>query len=387
MKLPLPIVLLTCVLLLTFSSVVLGESNPVIKDSSVAIPIGQEVIAPADKILITIWRKPDHSEIELDGNFAVDKDGFVNLSTIGQIKAAGLSIPQLKEELIKQAGRFLKSPEVAVSPAKIQDSEPGVFSKKEEIDKLVAEQSRDRRKQMARDRDDIVEAQEGYDIGIKKNKSRTAKVKPNVVRYTSILEERKPAEYTINIDDVLDVTVWQNPELSKEVTVRSDGRITLLLAGDVQAAGLTTTQLKDEIAKKLGTYVINPQVAVTLKKFGGKRIVVLGEVRQPGTYKLDANARLMEAIGMAEGFTDKSFTGSVLLARADSYGNPRIFIIDTYDIMGRGRVDKNIILQQFDVVYVPRTKIWNVVNLLKPFADLIAEVKTASNNSQMMFVE
>src|SRR5690349_22595299 len=110
------------------------------------------------------------------------------------------------------------------------------------------------------------------------------------------------SEYVIGAEDVLDITVWRNPDLSKQVQVRPDGRISMPIIRDVVAVGKTPTQLAEEMTNKLKEYVQNPVVAVTLKEVNSSNIFLLGEVAHPGKYPLKSKTTLLQGITIAGGF-------------------------------------------------------------------------------------
>ena len=128
----------------------------------------------------------------------------------------------------------------------------------------------------------------------------------------------KEQEYYIGIGDVLDISLWQIPDLSKpEVIVRPDGKISLPLISDVQAVGLTLTQLDEEITQRYTTYVRNPQVSVMIRQFGGSKVIVLGEVTSPGVYSFTGDIRIVEALALAGDCTKYAVRNNVLIIRGD----------------------------------------------------------------------
>ena len=114
--------------------------------------------------------------------------------------------------------------------------------------------------------------------------------------------DQKKDSYIIGREDILDITVWQAPDLTKSVVVGSDGTIDYPLLGNIQAVGLTTDQLQKQIEEKLAKgYVKSPQVAVSVKEFNSKKVLVFGEVSKPGLYKLRREIPLLELLFMVGG--------------------------------------------------------------------------------------
>ena len=174
----------------------------------------------------------------------------------------------------------------------------------------------------------------------------------------------RPLEYYIGTGDVIEISVWDISELSKEITVRPDGKISYPLIGEVDVYGLSMSQLNDELTKRFSVYVRHPQVAVILKKFEGKSVFILGEVRGPGVYKYGGQVRLIEAISGAGGFTLDAVPRSVLVIRGDITRNkkPQLIKIDMANIYTRANLRDNILLQPNDIVFVPRSFISNATD-------------------------
>ncbi len=120
-------------------------------------------------------------------------------------------------------------------------------------------------------------------------------------------------KYVIGPEDVLDIFVWKEESLTKTVPVRIDGKISLPLLDDIQAAGLTPLQLKEEITKKLTGFVENPTVTVTVKEANSYRVFISGEVKQPGIIHIRSEITLVKLIIMAGGFTEWANKRNILI--------------------------------------------------------------------------
>jgi polysaccharide export outer membrane protein len=131
------------------------------------------------------------------------------------------------------------------------------------------------------------------------------------------------ASYVVGPEDVLDVFVWKEPDLSTSVVIRPDGMITLPLAGDLQAAGATPAQLGEEIADRLKQYIDRPLVTVVVKQINSPKISVLGEVRRPGRYLLLQSTSVLDAIAMGGGFTEFASRDFVVVLRQTPNGQQR----------------------------------------------------------------
>ena len=161
-------------------------------------------------------------------------------------------------------------------------------------------------------------------------------------------------EYIIGPEDVLEITVWRNQDLSKVVAVRPDGRISLPLIGDVIAVGKTPAQLTEEISAKLTEYKENPQVSIVIKEVNSYAIFVLGEVSKPGKYPLKSKTTLLQGITVAGGFTPMAARNKLVVFRFGENGQGDDKIKASYDdIVLRDGSKQNIELKPGDTVVVP----------------------------------
>jgi polysaccharide export outer membrane protein len=162
--------------------------------------------------------------------------------------------------------------------------------------------------------------------------------------------------YTIGAEDILDITVWRNQDLSKQVQVRPDGRISLPVIRDIIAVGKTPTQLADEITRKLRAYVQNPVVAISVREVNSYNVFLLGEVIKPGKYALKSRTTLLQGITMAGGFTPIAARNQVVVFRFSSNGNgsgTKTLSASYDDIVLRGIIEQNIELMAGDTIVVP----------------------------------
>jgi polysaccharide export outer membrane protein len=125
------------------------------------------------------------------------------------------------------------------------------------------------------------------------------------------------ASYVIGPEDVLDVSVWENTQISREVPVRPDGKISLPLVNDVQAAGLTPMQLRDVLTTLLVPYVPIPAVSVIVREVNSVKVTVLGEVKTPGRYNLRSRSTVLDLLAMAGGLTEYAARGRIVVLRRD----------------------------------------------------------------------
>ncbi len=158
------------------------------------------------------------------------------------------------------------------------------------------------------------------------------------------------AEYRLGPEDVIEVFVWKEPELTTTVTVRPDGRISLPLASELEASGKTAAELQQEITAKLSKYVVLPVVNVMVKQVNSLKISVLGEVRRPDVYRIKNRVTVLDAIAMAGGFTDLARPNRVIVLRNTPAGPQRIKINIKQLVEDENGVP--VFLQTMDTVYV-----------------------------------
>jgi polysaccharide export outer membrane protein len=171
------------------------------------------------------------------------------------------------------------------------------------------------------------------------------------------------AVYTIGPDDVLAITVYNQPDLSTHATVTPDGSFSYPLVGTVRAAGLSTQQLEKRMTEMFATYLVAPQVTVTMEQFKSQQVNVIGEVKTPGTYPLRRESTLLEVLLQAGGATANA-GGNVLLVRAPG-GAPSagkgadrgsksedITQVNLEDVLA-GKPSQRILVYSGDTVYVP----------------------------------
>lgn len=173
---------------------------------------------------------------------------------------------------------------------------------------------------------------------------------------TPSLEEQVASSgehYVIGPADVVRVQVWRNPELSAEVPVRPDGRISVPLLNDVVAAGLTTEELAEKIAEGLSEYVAAPDVTVIVTQVNSKIVYVVGEVMRPSAVPLDRSMRVLDAIAVVGGFSPYANKGKVRILRQGSDGGVTEYGFDYGKFLKGENPESNLRLQAGDTIVVP----------------------------------
>jgi polysaccharide export outer membrane protein len=167
---------------------------------------------------------------------------------------------------------------------------------------------------------------------------------------------KKPAtddpNYVIGPQDVLDISVWKEPELTRPVPVRPDGRISMPLLNDVQAAGKTPLQLAADITAGLKKFVTDPQVTVIVTTINSQRVFILGEVNRAGAYPLLPNMTVLQALSSAGGFTIYANLKKIYLLRVED-GKQVKHPFNYKDVLAGKAADQNIIVKAGDTIVVP----------------------------------
>jgi polysaccharide biosynthesis/export protein len=159
-------------------------------------------------------------------------------------------------------------------------------------------------------------------------------------------------DYKIGPQDMLRVDVWKEPDISRIVPVRPDGKITLPLVNDVQAAGLTTTELAGKIAEGLKKFITSPQVTVGVTEINSRKIFVSGEVAHPGAFPLLPNMTVLQALSSAGGFTQFAREKKIYILRMED-GKQVKHAFNYKEAVSGKNVEQNIILQGGDIIVVP----------------------------------
>jgi len=161
-----------------------------------------------------------------------------------------------------------------------------------------------------------------------------------------------PADYVIGPDDVLAVLYWREKELSGEVTVRPDGKISLPLLNDVTAAGLTPSQLRDRLTESSRKFVEDPNVTVVVRQMNSRKVFITGEVEKPGFYPLTGPATVLQLIAIAGGLKEYANAENISILRMED-GKSLSFRFNYRDVAARRNLAQNIQLRSGDTVVVP----------------------------------
>jgi polysaccharide export outer membrane protein len=158
--------------------------------------------------------------------------------------------------------------------------------------------------------------------------------------------------FVIGNDDVLAINVWKEPDISRSIPVRSDGKISLPLVGEVQAAGLTPLKLEKDIAEKLKSYISEPEVTVMVQQVNSQKFNILGQVNKPGSYVIANSPTVLDALALAGGFRDFAKKKSIYVLRHGASGEVRL-AFNYKDVSEGKNMSQNVKLQPGDTIIVP----------------------------------
>jgi len=189
-------------------------------------------------------------------------------------------------------------------------------------------------------------------------------------------EDTGKSYYILGPSDVIEISVWNHPELTKTMRIRPDGWVSFPLVGELQAAGQGPADLANQIHQKLLSYFKDPQVSVIVNEYKSKSILVLGQVKKPGLYQYEGGMTAFEAIGVAEGYNKHAQLKSIVVIRNGYTAVPEFYLVNLYKAIHDGITQEDVFLQPRDIVYVPQNFFGNVADFtdywmqrIKPAAD------------------
>jgi len=159
-------------------------------------------------------------------------------------------------------------------------------------------------------------------------------------------------QYIIGPEDVLHIHVWKEEALTRTVSVRTDGKISLPLVQDIKADGLTPLQLKEVVSRKLKEFIENPIVSVTVVEANSFKVYVMGQVQKPGVYRLRSETTVFQIIVLAGGFTEWANQKKILIIRKED-GREKRIIVNYKKIISGSNTGSDVILKTGDSIVVP----------------------------------
>ena len=164
--------------------------------------------------------------------------------------------------------------------------------------------------------------------------------------------ESYSAPYTVGRGDILDIAVWKNQDLSKQLPVLPDGKISFPLIGEIVVAGKSISQISEELKNKLSQYIPEPVLSVSVHQVNSLLIYVIGKVNNPGMFALNTNVNALQALAMAKGMNTFAKKDEIKIFRQKD-GKTVIFDFDYDDVSEGKNLDQNIQLERGDIIVVP----------------------------------
>ena len=161
-----------------------------------------------------------------------------------------------------------------------------------------------------------------------------------------------PPDYVIGPDDVLSILIWREKDMSLDVTVRPDGKISLPLINDIVAAGLTPEQLRKQVVEQAEKLVEDAQATVIVKTINSRRVFITGQVEKPGSYALTTRMTVLQLIAMAGGLKEFAKSNRIVTMRNDG-GREERFIFDYNEVVEGKNLQQNLEMKPGDTVVVP----------------------------------
>jgi polysaccharide export outer membrane protein len=161
-----------------------------------------------------------------------------------------------------------------------------------------------------------------------------------------------PGDYVIGADDTLSIVFWRDKDMSADVVVRPDGKISLPLLNEVQAAGYTPEQLRTKLVEAASKYVEEPNATVVVKEIRSRKVFITGNVAKPASYPLIGEMNVVQLIAQAGGLLEYADSKNIVVMRTEG-GKQQHFKVNYNDVIRRRNVDQNISLKPGDTVVVP----------------------------------
>jgi len=303
------------------------------------------LVRAGDLLRVSVW-----GVTELERLVRVRPDGAFSYDLVGEVKARGRTVPEVREELRERLSTYLKDPQVSVAVEEFA-SPP--------LTRLDI-------------RDCLVRSDGGSTaplVGEVRAAGRTVEeVRREIERRLAGVVARPRVSVELK-----SMAPEHTAKLDEKVTVRPDGMLDLLWMGQVPAAGRTVGQLANDLRAGLETAMLNPAVSVTVTELAGKRVMVLGAVRSQGIFGFSVGLRISEALAIAGGATDDANLSQVRIIRATKEGRDvRRVRVDR--LLAKGDLSQDVLIHDGDVVFVPNKFIADVnyyVLRILPMVDLV----------------
>lgn len=200
-------------------------------------------------------------------------------------------------------------------------------------------------------------------------------VKAEQISVEELAATPRVVDFVLGPGDEVEVMVWRNEDLHLVQRISPYGMLHYPLAGDIRAAGMSISELRDTITEGLAPYVVDPQVTVNVATYVNQKIFVLGEVVRPGVFSLIGPMTAIEAVSAAEGFTLDAASNSVVLIRGGA-DKPQLALLDIRASLEGGAMGQNVLLRGGDIIYVPSSPVADVNRFFVRLRDILLPIVT-----------
>ena len=181
------------------------------------------------------------------------------------------------------------------------------------------------------------------------------------------------SEFILDVGDSLDISIYRNDDLKTSTKINPTGKIMFPLIGEVQASGRSLSALRDELTERFSKYLVDPQISISVSAMQSQKVLVLGEVKNPGVYTFDADLTIMDAVGKAGGWTTDARKSDVLVLRNVS-GKVTTQTMDLDAALMYGNLSDNKVLQRNDIVFIPTKKIADMARFMSYISNILSPI-------------
>ena len=202
---------------------------------------------------------------------------------------------------------------------------------------------------------------------------------------SSISFAKEGSSYLLGPEDIIRVVVWENPDMSGEFKVDPAGNITQLILGDIKVEGLTIVELEKILYEKLSKYIETPKITITILGYFSKKVYILGEVRQPGKFPIGGEYITIREAVLKAGLPTKNADLKRVKIITPGKPQPVTKIINLYNILYKGNMEKDIKLDSGDIVYVPMALVPRITDTLGQISSPFMQYLSLSNLFDSVF--
>lgn len=199
--------------------------------------------------------------------------------------------------------------------------------------------------------------------------------------------EERQQDYVLQVNDSLDIKFPYESQLNELVTIRPDGKISLQLIDEINAAGLTSAQLDEALSKRYSRVLYKPEITVIVREFTGQQIYIGGEVKEPGTVALKGKMTVLEAIFIAGGFSETAEPKSVIVISRSANNTRSVRQVDIGKVLAGTTGEQELLVRPYDVIYIPKTAVAEVNKFVDQYIRKMIPINLNAGFSYTVFKE